>query len=44
MVVLESRPPVRSFEQGLKGTGQVDKAVAHQEEHGEKGSNLINVT
>ena len=43
MVVLEPRPPVGRLEQGLQGASQVDKAVAHQEEHGEQRGDLVNV-
>ena len=32
MVELEAGSPVGGAEQGLEGTGQVDKQVAHQKE------------
>ena len=35
MIVLELWPPHWGFQEGLKGTGEVDEAVAHEEEHTE---------
>lgn len=43
MVVLEAGSPVRGFEQGLQSAREVDETVAHQEEHGEKGSKNVHV-
>ena len=43
MVVLEPRTPVRSLEQRLQSAGEVDEAVAHQEEHGQQGSEDVDV-
>ena len=43
MVVFEARPPVGSPQQGLQRTGQVDKAVTHEEEHGDDGRDLVQV-
>jgi len=43
VVVFEPRPPVGCLEKGLESAGQVDKSVAHQEEHGQERSNLVNV-
>ena len=34
VVVFEAGPPVWRLEQSLEGAGEVDEAVAHQEEHG----------
>ena len=34
VVVFEAGPPVGRLEQSLEGAGEVDEAVAHQEEHG----------
>ena len=44
MVILESWPPVRCLEKGLESAGQVHESVAHQEEHGEKRGDLVDVT
>ena len=43
VVVLESWSPVGCLEKGLQGASQVDESVAHQEEHGEERSDLVNV-
>lgn len=43
MVVLEPRPPVGGFEQGLKCASQVYEAIAHEEEHGEQRSQDVDV-
>ena len=43
MVVFESGPPIGSSEQSLKRAGQVDKAVAHEEEHGEQRRDFVHV-
>ena len=43
MVKLESWSPVWSLEEGLQGAGQVDEAVAHQEEHAEKRGEGVHV-
>ena len=34
VVVFEAGPPVGRLEQSLEGAGEVDEAVAHEEEHG----------
>ena len=44
MVVLEAGPPVGCPQQSLESAGQVDEAVAHEEEHGDDGSDLVQVT
>lgn len=44
MVVLEARAPVWGAEERLQGTGQVDKAVAHEEEHGEQRCQVVDIT
>ena len=43
VVELEPGPPVGRPEQGLERARQVHEAVAHQEEHGQQGSDLVNV-
>lgn len=43
VVELETGPPIRRPQECLDGTGQVDKAVAHEEEHGEQRRQQINV-
>jgi hypothetical protein len=43
VVVFESWPPVWRPEQGLQGAGEVYEAVAHEEEHGEEGGDLVDV-
>ena len=43
VVVLEARPPVRCAQQRLQGAGQIDEAVAHQEEHGQERCEQIDV-
>lgn len=43
MVILESWSPVGRLQESLKGTGQVNKAVAHEEEHGQKWSENVDV-
>ena len=43
MIVLELWPPHWGFQEGLKGTGEVDEAVAHEEEHTEQGGQRVHV-
>ena len=43
VVVLEPGPPVGCPEKGLEGASQIHEAVAHQEEHGEQRSDLVDV-
>lgn len=43
MVELEAGTPVRGTQQRLDGTGQVHKAIAHQEEHGEERGQVVDV-
>ena len=43
MVVFEARAPVGSPQQRLEGTGQVNEAVQHQKEHGEKRRQNVHV-
>ena len=44
MVVFEAGPPVGCPQQSLESAGQVDEAVAHEEEHGDNGGDLVQVT
>ena len=44
VVVFEAGPPVGCPQQRLQSAGQVDEAVAHEEEHGDDGSDLVQVT
>lgn len=44
MVILEAGSPVRGLEQGLQSAGEVDEAVAHEEEHGEQRSEDVDVS
>ena len=44
MVVSKAGPPHWSLEEGLEGAGNVDKGVAHKEEHTEKGSDGVHIT
>jgi hypothetical protein len=44
VIVLKAGPPVRRLEQRLQGAGQVDEAVAHEEEHGQQGGDLVDVS
>jgi len=43
MIKLEARSPVGCSEEGLEGAGQVDEAVAHEEEHGEERRQVVDV-
>ena len=36
VIILETRPPIGSLEEGQQSAGHVDKTVAHQKEHTEK--------
>lgn len=44
MVILEARAPVGRAEERLQGASQVDKAVTHEEEHGEQRRQVVYVT
>jgi hypothetical protein len=44
MVELEAGTPVGCSQQGLHGAGQINEAVAHEEEHGEQRCQYINVS
>ena len=43
VVVFEARPPVGCSQQRLQRAGQVDEPVAHKEEHGDDGGDLVQV-
>lgn len=43
MVVLEAGSPVGSAEQSLDSTSEVDEAVTHEEEHGEKWGQVVDI-
>ena len=43
VVILEPGTPVRSPEQSLQSTSEVDEAVAHEEEHGQQGVDVVDV-
>ena len=44
MVVSKAGPPHWSLEEGLEGAGNIDKGVAHKEEHTEKWSDGVHIT
>ena len=43
VVESEARPPVGGPQHALEGAGQVDARIAHQEEHGDDGSDQVDV-
>lgn len=43
MVVFKARSPVGRAKKGLKGAGQVDESVKHQEEHGQQRGEDVDV-
>lgn len=43
VVIFESRSPVRGLEQGLQSAGQVDETIAHEEKHGKKRRQDVDV-